>query len=411
MRNSLGIGLVVVGLLTAPVAAQTTQLRAGIPTNAALHQHGLEVAWSAQAVLNPSRDKVQHIVLDEQLVYVQGSNGVITAFDTETGQRMWALRLGRFDEPSFPAISNEDIVLAVVGPSLFAVDKVSGDLMWQIRLPGAPSTGPSTDENQVYVGTLDGSVYAYSLKTIRKLYLEQRLPAWSHEALVWRFQAGREITSPPISVGLTVNFASRDGSLYAVTTNRRELQFQFETDAPILAPMARVGDTQFFASEDSNFYAINANNGTILWELVTGLPIRKAPVAIGKYLFVAPERGGVYCLEVATGKQFWWNPRLTDFMALVGERAICRNADGAMAILDVESGQVQGRIAARYYDQLVVNDRSDRIFLATKRGEVLAIRETDRELPTYHRYPERRPILPELTPEEPAPPTVDPALQ
>jgi len=403
--------LVTVCCLGGSVAAQSTMVRSGIPTNASLNQFGLEVAWSAQAVLNPSRDKVAHVTLDEQLVYVQGTNGVITAFDTETGQRVWALRLGQFDEPSFPAVSNEDMVLVVVGPSLYGVDKLSGGLMWQIRLPGAPSTGPSTDENQVYVGTLDGSVYAYSLRIIRKLYLEQRLPEWSHQALVWRYQAGKEVTSPPISVGRTVNFASRDGSLYAVTTNRRELQYQFETDAPILAPMARVGDTQFFASENFNFYAINANNGTVLWELVTGLPIRKAPVAITKYLFVAPERGGLYCLDVATGKQFWWNPRLKGFTALLGDRVICRDADLALAVVNADTGELQGRIPARYYDHPVVNDRSDRIFLATNRGEVLAIREVGRELPTYHRYPERRPILPEIAPEEPAPPMPDPAVQ
>ncbi|MDZ4689054.1 MAG: PQQ-binding-like beta-propeller repeat protein [Planctomycetaceae bacterium] len=411
MRIAMCWSLVAVCCLGDSVAAQSTQVRSGIPTNASLNQFGLEVAWSAQAVLNPSRDKVAHVTLDEQLVYVQGTNGVVTAFDTETGQRVWALRLGQFDEPSFPAVSNEDIVLVVVGPSLYGVDKLTGGLMWQVRLPGAPSTGPSTDENQVYVGTLDGSVYAYSLKIIRKLYLEQRLPAWSHQALMWRYQAGKEVTSPPISVGRTVNFASRDGSLYAVTTNRRELQYQFETDAPIVAPMARVGDTQFFASENFNFYAINANNGTVLWELVTGLPIRKAPVAITKYLIVVPERGGLYCLDVATGKQFWWNPRLTGFIALLGDRAICRDGDLALTVVNADSGQLQGRIPARHYDHPVVNDRSDRIFLATSRGEVLAIREIGRELPTYHRYPERRPILPEIAPEEPAPPMPDAAVQ
>jgi outer membrane protein assembly factor BamB len=407
MRYAVCWSFVVTLSLAGLATAQLTQARGGIPSNATLSQYGLEVAWSGQAVLNPSRDKVQHIALDEQMVYVQGTNGVVTAFDSETGERVWALQLGRFDEPSFPAISNEESVLIVIGPYLYGVDKASGNMMWKIRLPGAPSTGPSTDETQVYVGTLDGSVYAYSLKMINKLFQEQRLPEWSHQALNWRFQASKEVTSPPISAGRTVNFASRDGSLYAVSTNRRELQFQFETDAPILAPMTRVGDTQFFASEDFNLYAINANNGTVLWELVTGLPIRKAPVALSKYLFVAPERGGLFCLDVATGKQFWWNPRLTGFVSLLGERVICRDSDGAMVLMNADTGTIQGRIQARHFDHVVVNDRSDRVFLATSRGELMSLREVDKELPTYHRYPERRPILPELAPEEPAPPTPD----
>lgn len=389
--------------------AQISRVRPGIPTNAALSQHGLEVAWSGQAVLNPSRDTVEHITLDEQLVYVQGTNGVVTAFDAETGARAWALQLGKFDEPSFPAVSNEDIVLAVIGPSLYGVDKRSGDLMWQIRLPGAPSSGPAIDETQVYVGMLDGSVYAISLRKIRQLYLEQRLPEWSYEAISWRHQASKEITSPPISAGRTVNFASRDGSLYAVSTGRGALQFQFQTNAPIVAGMARVGDTQFLASEDFTFYAINANNGTVLWEFVTGMPIRKSPVAISNYLFVTPDRGGLFCLDVATGNRNWWHPRLTSFMTLMGDRIIARDADRALAIVDLKTGNLQGRVPARHFELAVTNDRSDRIYLATTTGNVLAIRETGRELPTYHRFPERRPILPEFAPDEETASQTEPA--
>jgi outer membrane protein assembly factor BamB len=394
--------MAVLGCLAGTCAAQTKLATVGIPSHAALSQYGLEVAWSGQAVLNASRDKVANISLDEQLVYVQGTNGVMSAFDAENGARVWALRLGRFDDPSFAAVSNEEIVLSVVGTALYAVEKRTGNLIWQVRLPSVPSTGPAIDELNVYVGMLDGSVYAYSLRKIRQLYQEQRLPEWSFEAQLWRYRTMKEITSPPITGERTVNFASRDRSLYAVSTSLGELQFQFQTNAPIVASMARVGDMQFFAAEDFTFYAINATNGTMLWEFVTGLPVRRGPVAINQYLFLAPDRGGLFCLDVSTGNRLWpHHPRLTSFLSLLSDRAVCRDNDLALVLVNLETGQIQGRIPARFYDQHVVNDRSDRIYLTTSTGNILALRETGRELPTYHRYPERRPILPELAPEEP----------
>jgi len=405
MRNPLFLVAAVISLSAGPgtwAASERTPI--GEPTPAVLSRYGLEMMWSAQAVLNPSRDTLAHITLDEELVYIMGTNGVLTAFDAENGQRQWAVRLGRFDETSFPPVSNENVVLAVVGPSMYGLSKRTGGIMWTLRLPGAPSTGPTVDDTQVYVGTLDGSLYAFSLKKIQQLYLERRLPQWSHDTQVWRYQAAKEVTSPPISVGRTVNFASRDGSLYAVTTNRRELTYQFETDAPIVAPMARVGDTQFLASEDYTFYAINANNGKVLWEVVTGLPIRKAPYAIGSSLFLAPDRGGLYCLDVATGEKRWWHPKLTDFVSTTNAITFARDYDKNLVLVGLKDGELIGRIPASAYPRHVANDRTDRVYLANDSGRILAIRQVGHDIPVFHKYPDRLPLLPDFAPEVGAPP-------
>lgn len=397
-RNVVSAAIILSGLQVGVVSAQS--LRRGIPTASVLSRYGLEVAWTGQAVLNPSRDTVEHFCLDEELVFVQGTNGVISAFDGETGHRRWAVRLGSYDGPSYPAVTNEELVLTVAGTYMYALDKLTGDILWKIRLPGSPATGPSVDDTQVYVGTLDGSVYAFSLKRIRKLYLEQRLPEWSYEAVTWRYQAALEVTSPPVPLELSVVFASRDGSMYSVTKERRVLNYQFETNAPIVAPLALVGNSMFMASEDFNFYSINPANGSVEWEFVSGLPIRKGPVALGNSVYVQPDRGGLYSLDVGNGLQQWWQPRLRDFVSLIGTTVVARDLDNDLALLEQSTGRLIGRIPALYYDRHAVNDRSDRIYLATSRGQVMAIKEAGRSYPIYHRYPERRPILPEIAPEE-----------
>ena len=364
--------------------------------------------WSGQAVLNPSRDKVAHFTMDEDLVYVQATNGIVTAFDAETGDRQWSVRLGRYDDPSFPIVSNEDLALVVAGTSMYGIDRRTGNILWSIRLPGAPSTGPAVDATQVYVGTLDGSLYAFSLKRIQKAYQERRLPQWSHETMVWRYQAVKEVTSPPITTGRTVNFASRDGSLYAVTANRRELAYQFETDAPIVAPLATSGGLQFLASEDYNFYAIDLANGRIRWEFVAGLPIRTEPFAIGDQLFLHPDRGGLYCIDAQTGVQRWWQPRLHHFVGQASRTVFARDDNKDLVLVNLEDGAMIGRVHTGRFTRHIANDRTDRIFLTTESGRIMALRFRGQDYPVFHKYPERLPLQPDFEPEVPAPPEAMP---
>jgi outer membrane protein assembly factor BamB len=385
--------------LTVPAMAQVKG-DAQLPTYQQLSPLGLERGWWAQAVINPSRDKIRHVAIDEDMVYVQASSGVTTAFDAETGRQLWAVHLGRFDQPSFPAISNEDLAMIVVGSTMYGLEKKTGRTVWTLILPGQPSTSPAVDEKHVYFGTLDGSLYAYSLRKIRQLFEERRLPQWSMEAQVWKYKSGKEITSPPITTGRVVNFASRDGSLYSVYAADRKLVYQLETDKAIVAPLTRLGNSMFVASEDFTFYSLNLLNGRVQWEFTSGLPIRKAPWPIENDLYILPDRGGMYCLDPKDGQQRWWNPNLTNFVAVVGGAVATSDLDGNLVMISRAKGEIIGSLPLRRYTVRTGNDRTDRIYLATESGLVICLRQIGHTFPVYHRFPDRLPLLPEFAPEE-----------
>ena len=393
----------IVAIVSSLMSTSTSAQSSGgtvLPTYKELNRLGLERGWYAQAVLNPTRDKVRNISIDEDLVYVQASSGVTTALDAETGQQLWANQLGRLDQPSFPAVSNEDLALIVVGSTMYGLEKRTGRTVWTLVLPGQPSTGPAVDSRQVYFGTLDGSVYAYSLRKIRQLYQERRLPQWSNEAQVWKYKSGKEVTSPPITTGRVVNFASRDGSLYSLNAIDRSLVYQLETDKAIVAPLTRLENTMFMASEDSTFYALDLFNGRVKWEFTTGLPVRKAPWAIDKDLYILPDRGGMFCLEPATGEQRWWHPDLASFIAVVGGAVATTDTNGNLVMVSRKKGELIGSLPVRGFSVRAGNDRTDRIYIATESGLVVSLRQLGHAFPVYHRYPDRLPLLPEIEPEE-----------
>lgn len=372
-----------------------------IPTQQQLGRLGLERAWWAQAVINPHRDKVRNVVVDEDIVYVQASSGVTTAFDLETGRQLWAVLIGQFDPSSYPMVSNEELAMTVVGSSTYALEKRTGKVLWTLSLPGVPSAGPAVDDHQLYVGTLDGSVYAYDLKRIRKLQEERKLPAWSSDAQRWRYKAGKEITSPPIATGRVVNFASADGSLYSVSALNRKLVYQLETNKAIIAPLAQMDRTMYMASEDNSFYALNLFTGQVEWEFTSPLPIRKTIWAVDQGLYLLPDRGGIYSLNPATGIRRWSHVNLLNFIAVLRGTLAASDVDGNLVLVGTEKGEIIGTLPIRRFTMKTGNDRVDRIILATEGGLVVCLRKTDALDPIFHRHPDRMPLIPEFEPDSP----------
>lgn len=408
MTTSVRIrGVVTSALLLACVHsawAQSNSTERLLPTQQQLNRFGLELAWWGQATLNPSRDKVRHVSIDEDMVYVLSSSGIATAFDAENGKKRWSVLLGRYDQPSYPVVSNESLAMVVVGTTLYAIEKKTGNVTWTLVLPGQPSTAPGVDEDQVYVGNLDGSVYAFSLRKIRQLYQEQRLPQWSAEAIVWRASASKEITSPPVPSGRTVSFCSRDGSLYAIAASNKQLIYQLETNGAIVAPLASTGKLQFLASEDNTFFALNALNGKIVWDYTAGLPIRRPPFVIGNDLFLTPDRGGMYCLNALDGIQRWWQPQMFSYVGVIGEAVYASDVDGNLVRITRDVGAITASLPIRSYSVRVSNDRTDRLYMSTPSGLLIALRKRGEIIPVFHKFPDRLPILPEVTPEVPTPP-------
>ena len=147
-----------------PAAAQSSaSVSAELPTSRTLSRYGLERAWWSQATINPKRDKVKHMVLDEENVYLQGTGGSVTAFDAESGKRLWSVQLGNRDEPIFAGVSNEKHFLAISGMTLYCIERFGGRVLWELALPAMPSVGVSVDDQHIYIGTLDGSIYSYEI--------------------------------------------------------------------------------------------------------------------------------------------------------------------------------------------------------------------------------------------------------
>lgn len=406
MKSSAIVSLVAAAVISLVSGAEAEAQRRGIsgrgsilPTRPELTRVGLERQWWAQAGFDPTSDKLTSISVDEEFVYVVSERGNLTTFDGETGRRMWVVRLGSDIEPVLQPVSNSTQVLTAVGMSIVAIDKYTGAIQWKLRTPGQPATAPAVDESRVYVGTLDGRVFAFDLRKIRDLFNDGKLPEYSYNAKVWSYRAPSELTSPPSATDRTVDFPSRSGIFTSVSRSDRQLQYLFGTDGEILGPVSRTGDMAIIPSTDRNVYCIDSRNGQVRWTFASGLPVIKPMAAIGERLYVSPGSIGLFQLDLNSGVRLWSQPAAGQFVAATPSTVFAADSLNNLLVLDAATGRPRATLGLNKFKHQVANTRTDRVYLATSTGLILSLREAGREFPIYHRFPERRPVLPDLATE------------
>ena len=298
------------------------------------------------------------------------------------------------------SVTNERLVIVISGTQMYGLDKRTGDVAWQVDIPTAASAPPGMDDARAYVGSVNGTVYAYDLKFLDQISKNPLLAKDAFKSLKWQYKTGARIVFPPVSTGKVVLIASTDASLYGFQTQPRKLLFQFETDQPLSAPITQVGRLIFVATADRKAYCLDAETGQIKWELLSGLNLRQAVRVIGDHVFLRPEGYGLRCLSLSRASQIWTNRQAVSFLAATPAVVYASDSLGNVLLLDQKDGHQIGAFPMRLFPIRVANDRTDRLYFASNRGLVVCVREREREFPLFHKNPEKKPVLPDVAPDE-----------
>jgi outer membrane protein assembly factor BamB len=375
-------------------------IRAELPNDIMLGRLGLQRAWWSQAAIDPLQDRVKYLMADEQVTVAQSITGLVTVLDNANGRRLWSVQVGDPHELRFAAVTNERLVLVISGTQLYALDKRTGNVAWQVQVPTAASAPPGMDDERAYVGSVNGTIYAYDLKFLDGVTKNPRLAKDAFKALKWQYKTGARIIYPPISTGVVVVVASTDASLYGFSTKQRKLLFQFETNEPLSAPMTQFGRLMFVATSDRKAYCIDVETGQIKWELLSGLNLRQAVRVIGDHVFVRPEGYGLRCLSLSKASPLWTNRQAVSFLAATPAVVYASDGLGNVLLLDQKDGHQLGAFSMRLFPIRVANDRTDRMYFASNRGLIVCVREREREFPLFHKNPEKASVLPDVAPDE-----------
>jgi outer membrane protein assembly factor BamB len=412
-----------VGLaLAAPLLAQdprkTIYSRPTIPAPEVLRRLNLVVMWRAAVPMVGRRDGFQAIQLNRKDLFVITRSGVIYCYDAESGVMRWKARVGKPHQPGESLGFNTTTVFATSGTYLYALERANGSERWHYNLPGGLAAQPVADDDQLYFGTTTGNAYAFRLpKTIDEsianrpesarisaadsLFPVER-DASPRPKPVWVEKTDLRLEYPPLQTPDVVFFFSPAGSAVAFLKFPREETragsnelYRFSTDKKVRQTPGQYDDTGFFGSEDANLYAIDLNHGKLRWRFTAGSPVSRRPASTEKDVFITSEREGLARLDRITGDATWRiprnrrfldaNPDADRFLATNDKFVYATDRSGRLLVLDRKRGVTLSSLDTRAFHYPVVNEVTDRLYLAAQNGLIVCLRDRDQTAAIRHR--------------------------
>lgn len=346
-------------------------------------------------------------VVPQVTLYCMAESGLVHALDAETGRTLWVRPFGSPNNPAYSPGVNDKYIAIANGSTVFVADSQTGESIYETKLASLPGAGPAVSDQVVHIPLADGFVESHYL----------RKPDERLTQPIYRFRSIGQLDVQPVISGGTIAWPSMRGYMYVGDANQNNIRYRLECRDEIRCkPAFGTGNRILVGSVDGNLYCLQERSGSLEWRFTSGEPIIEAPVVVGNEVFVCNEYGGVFSIDLASGQERWWAPSVTRVVGVSPTRIYGLGALGRVYILDRSTGGLVGTIPLVDDKISFVNTFTDRIYLATERGRVIALRETNAVYPVIHdsdavaapHTPQTQPGTNPQTPATPAMPSSDP---
>ncbi len=194
--------------------------------------------------------------------------------------------------------------------SLYALDARSGSQVWKYVTEGIVRSQPAVSNGLVYFASDDGFLYSVNVANGRLAWqadIGNALPRMEREALGTKPDPlGFDYmqSSPVASHGL-VYVGSLDGNIYALAADTGQVAWTYTTGAKVRAsPLVQDGIV-YIGSWDKYLYALDAYTGELVWKSLVGGQIQSTAAAGNGLVFTASRKASVVALDLQTGDKKW----------------------------------------------------------------------------------------------------------
>jgi len=284
-------------------------------------------------------------------VFASDRDGIVAAFDQETGNKLWQVALGEegnfFSAQSAQlsggiATGYDKIVVGAESGMLFVLNQADGSVVWQKQVDGELLSKPLLAMNKVVSVLGNGKVIAFDLATGEQSWIyQQDVPALTlrgtsgiienqgaaffgmpsgkiagvlledgraiWEAIVTPAAGGNELTSiidvdsTPIILGGTMYAVGYNGNLAAIEV--RSGKVLWKRDYSAFQSLTINGFNLYLTTADGHVFAIDRRSGLEVWSQM-GLENRglTAPAIFGDSVAVVDFEGYLHLLAQDTGE-------------------------------------------------------------------------------------------------------------
>jgi len=265
----------------AVVTASSSDFLRGEGSLLALDQDG-QVIWQTAE----GEDRYSAPVVMERKVYVlAGSNKLLIVSPELEGDNETRIILEGSVAAAAPLIMDGMAYIPCRKPELLAVE-LSGDLRWHFKYQGNSrdwlDTTPAGTNDRLFVVSSAGSVFA----------LER-----DSGEMLWQITPGDKWgLSPPVVDGEKLYVGFKRG-LLALDANNGRILWTFESERPVVAAPLLIGDTLYVAGHDHNLYALDKVTGELHWLHTLDRRVEMPPVLVSSALLVVDRGGTIVAFE------------------------------------------------------------------------------------------------------------------
>ncbi len=205
---------------------------------------------------------------------------------------LWEHKVNQGAFEGTPAITggkNKTVYLGDLDGSLFALNLDTGKVLWEYKVEIGFVTAPAVKDDQIYIGDIDGIFYCLDLKG----------------ELVWKHQTNAEINSSANFYGSNVLFGSQDTKLYALDKKTGKVAWELETADQVRCSATVVDNRAFVAGCDGGLHIIDLDTGKEVSSVDIQSPTGVTPAVMRDTVFVGTEQAGFFAIDWKTAKVKW----------------------------------------------------------------------------------------------------------
>lgn len=258
------------------------------------------------------------------------STGVAIGSLPESLEVLWTFSVDDGGFESTAAIVDGSVYVGCLDGNLYAIDLATGKKRWAFPTDLGFIASPAVRDGRVYIGDYDGKLYCLDTESGN---------------LLWDFQTEAEINSSANFYKDTVLFGSQDGILYCLDAKSGKVVFEYDSQDMIQCSPAVVDDRAFIAGCDGRLHVVDLIKGERVRDIDLSAPTLCTAAIRGNMAFVGTTGSTLFGIDWQKGEVVWTyeNPeRAAEFRssaAVTAKAVIVGSYDKLVHAVDIDSGK------------------------------------------------------------------------
>lgn len=258
------------------------------------HVYGINpdgtMVWRYPEKANASQLFYARPVVSNGQVIVGDYKNTLYGLDAASGAERWKFAEAKDRFIGAVLVAGGKILAPSADNFLYALNE-SGILQWKFEAKDALWAQPVSDDESVFVGSMDHHVYSLDLASGR---------------LKWDADLGAAIVySLTLSSDNSTIYAGTVGSeLVALDAGSGRELWRAKTNGIIWGRPVMDNGSLYLGDQTGKVYGFSAKDGAKLWEIEAGSPVIATGVLAGTELVFTTENGSVMAVDT-TGKKLW----------------------------------------------------------------------------------------------------------